>query len=312
MIRKEGYRQPSDDRRYVIYQWLTSEGFLLRSVIPNATVLDAGVHDTPDGVISAIPTDATHFHFHLNCTRTHRFPTAREALLDQLRKRGIAPVNDAVTDISKTFIQECCSAIGINTTRATRNGAAKDLIIVKTDLNFGGDSEWGLSEEDRSAAQAGAGSSVMWKPDDYLVAPRASVPDAYWDDPTLVRERFVSNQDGRWYRCFIFHSRACVCELVSQEKVKKLWSSTVNGTWMFEFDEVVTRQAEQAAFPPRIHRVANDLIRFVRSFSLDFGAVDIVMDDADEPFVIDVNTTPAYNYPINNLVDFLRGSPKIA
>ena len=48
-----------------------------------------------------------------------------------------------------------------------------------------------------------------------------------------------------------------------------------------------------------------ELSAFVSAFRLDLGTVDFVLDEVYAPFIIDVNTTPAYNHPINGLVEYL-------
>jgi D-alanine-D-alanine ligase-like ATP-grasp enzyme len=53
--------------------------------------------------------------------------------------------------------------------------------------------------------------------------------------------------------------------------------------------------------------LVESLRRFVRAFPLDFGTVDVVADDAGGHYIIDVNTTAAYNYPIDGVVEYMRG-----
>jgi hypothetical protein len=44
--------------------------------------------------------------------------------------------------------------------------------------------------------------------------------------------------------------------------------------------------------PPSIWAAFRNTIRFVDAFGLDYGALDLVFDDDDLPYIVDVNPTP--------------------
>ena len=286
---------------WVLYHWLSDSGYFLQAIVPGFTPIAAHVDDTVDGVLNAVPPDATHFAFHLNCTVTERFPEQRAGLVEALRARGVRVLNAGATDISKQRVQRVCAELGLNTVTATREGNPDELIIVKTDLNFGGDSEWALSDGQRAALGIREGSDIIWKPNHYRVLPRRELEAVWWDDLRLVRERFIVNGDGRWYRVFLFMDRLAVCELANPHEIKKVNESRVLRVWMVPL-------ADQAAPADAPSGLIEDIRRFVRAFPLDFGAVDLVADDAGQHFIIDVNTTAAYNYPIEGVVDYMRGA----
>jgi hypothetical protein len=291
------------DHRYVIYRWLSSDDFLLHKIVPEATVIDAAVNDRVEEIAARIPEDAACFHFHLNCTVTRRFPQARQALVQHLRTRGIVPINEHLTDISKTAIQRKCAELGLNTTAATQDGDPNEGIIVKTDLNFGGDSEWALSAAERSMLDITAGSEIIWKPNDYRVVPRREVEASWWTDPSLFCEKYIGNRQNRWYRANVFFSRLVLRELVNESQIKKVDKSVTVGQWNvaisdFEGADAVTE------YPRSLMR---DLIRFIRGFAADFAAIDVMMNDEGEAFIIDVNSTPSrLTRPVPGLADHLR------
>ena len=289
----------SSGQNWVLYQWLSDSGYFLQAIVPEFTPLAARVDDTLNGVLQAVPPETTHFAFHLNCTVTERFPEERTALVEALQARGVRVLNAATTDISKQRVQRICGELGLNTVTAARDGDPDELIIVKTDLNFGGDSEWALSDGQRAALGIREGSDIIWVPNHYRVLPRREVEDPWWDDLRLVRERFVVNRDDRWYRVFLFLDRLAVCELSNPLAIKKVNESRVLRVWM-------VRLADGAAPPDSPAGLIESLRRFVRAFPLDFGTVDVVADDAGEHYIIDVNTTAAYNYPIDGVVDYMR------
>lgn len=291
------------DNRYVVYRWLTSEAFLLPAIVPGATVLEAAVDEAAGDILARIPVDSGAFHFHLNCTHTDRFPLARAELVRQLRARGIPIINSALTDISKRAIQRACVELGLNTTTAPREGDPDELLIVKTDLNFGGDSEWALTLEERAAVGAGEGSQLIWKPDHYQVLPRKELEESWWTDPTLVREKYIDNRHDRWYRAFLLLSRMALCEFVDPSQIKKVGHSTASRVWLLQRSDVEASEGDT----PYPRQLVRDLLRFAGAFAIDFAAVDIVVSDAGQAYIIDVNSTPAYNYPVSGLVEYLRG-----
>jgi len=293
------------DRRYVIYRWLSSDDFLLYTMVPEATVIDATVTDRLEDIAARIPEDAACFHFHLNCTVTRRFPVERAQLVEYLRTRGIAPINERLTDISKTAIQRKCAELGLNTTAVTPDGEANELLIVKSDLNFGGDSEWALSAEERSMLGIAGGSDIIWKPDDYLVVPRGDIESAWWEDPNLICEKYIANRRNRWYRANVYLSQLTVRELVNESQIKKVAASVTVGQWYFDIYNFESSDAV-TDYPSSLVR---DLIRFIRGFEVDFAAIDIMMNDEGEAFIVDVNSTPSMlsgRREIPGLADYLR------
>jgi hypothetical protein len=292
------------DHRYVVYRWLSSDKFMLPAIIPGATFIEARVDDQLEDLLCRIPPDAASFHFHLNCTVTGRFPASRAKLVDALHARGIAVVNGALTDISKRTVQRRCAELGLNTTAAIRNGDPDEPVIVKTDLNFGGDSEWALTSDDRVALGVGEGSQMIWKSDHYRVIPRREAEDAWWDDPTLAIERYIDNRDNRWYRAAVFFSRAVLREMVNKNQIKKVAQSVISRVWNLSIPDAEASSAT-GSYPRELVR---DLALFAREFGIDYGAVDFVVNDAGEPHIIDVNSTPAYYGLAPEMIEFLRGT----
>jgi hypothetical protein len=285
----------------VIYRWLTSDDFLVAKVVPDATNIEARVDDDLTRIVSQIPHDAACFHFHLNCTLTSAFPPVRNELLAYLRANNIPTINASLEDISKRTIQRRCAELGLNTTAASRNGDPDEMIIVKTDLNFGGDSEWALSSEERTALGIGEGSTHMWKANDYQVLRREDIESSWWDDQSLVCEKYVGNAEEKWYRAVLLFDRIVLRELVNPTQIKKVGQSVITNQWNLDGSDPQT-------FGDAPRRLVEDLVRFAKAFSLDFGAVDIMVNDDADPYIIDVNSTPALHIAQPLLVDYLRGS----
>lgn len=289
--------------RVTVYEWLTKPDFLVFALFPDASVLRASAHDEADLVLRKIPSRTDAFLFHLNCTVTDRFPADRRRLIDGLLDRRIRPLNAAITNISKRSIQERCRRLGLNSTLAERAGDDDELVIVKTDLNYGGKNELTLTLAERTQIGIPNLPEIITKYSDYKVLPRRQVPEEWWQNETLVCERFISNTGDRWYRAFRFLSRMVLLEMVNPARVKKVGGSTMSRRWFLSFDESSTIEGLDESCPMSMVR---DLQRFVQDAQLDFGAIDVLTDDTDRAYIIDVNSTPAYYHAVPGLTDFFR------
>ena len=138
-----------NDPSFVVYEWNAWDGFLISLLVPEATILHAGINHPLTEILDALPTDAQNFLFHLDCTITTRFPACRLQLISILEERGIGIFNHDSSDITKKTIQKQCASLHLNTTLAGPDGDPNEQLIVKTNFNFGGKNEQTLSEEDR-------------------------------------------------------------------------------------------------------------------------------------------------------------------
>ena len=287
----------------ISYEWYTSESFLIHSVDPNRILISAELDDDPKLVIKQLTGQEKYFLFHINCTKTERFPRLRQELLEQLKASGMMLLNDHLTDISKRTVQKCCRDLGLNSTLATREGDPSEAVMVKSNLNFAGKTESGLSDADREFLGLGSQSQLIWDPYHYVVKRRDEIEDALWDDENHICETYIENSDDKWYRAYVVMDRIVLCEMtnslqvkkVGESKLVKVWSITVTGD---QFEEVSGK-----AFPEQMVR---DLVIFQRGFHLDFGTIDIVVSDTGAPYIIDINSTPAYNNEVDDLADHLR------
>jgi hypothetical protein len=285
---------------HVRYDWRTADDFLLPQIEPAAVVVAGDPDDDARDILDRVPPRASTFAFHLNCTVTRAFPAGRRELVDGLRARGLRVLNAGAVDVTKREIHRVCDSLGQPTVAATPAGDGDQWVIVKTDLNFGGATEWALSAEQRERLGIGEGSDLIWKPNHYRVLRRAEVESCWWQDPRLVCERFVENSRGVWYRLFLLGGRGALCELQSDQQIKKVGESALVRWWRTA--STPDRDVDGAALPAGVHAHA---LRVAAAIGLDFGAVDVVVDDAGAAYVIDVNTTPAYQHPIPGVAEFL-------
>ena len=292
--------------RVALYEWNTGDDFLIRHLFPEAAVVPASLDDTYQSLARGLPEDLQLFAPHLNCTLTAGFPRERSKLLEELRARGVHVLNERVTDISKKSLQATCARAGLPTTKADSEGDPDETLIVKTNLNFGGATEWALSSEERVELGLGMGSDIIWKPDHYQVLPRKEVERKWWTDENLIIERFIENRSDIWYRAFLIFDRVFLTELKSPGRIKKVWDSELTGSWKSGFGPEWQDTIPDSGPAGQILR---DLALYVSETGLEFGAVDFVLSEQGRPFLIDLNSTPAYHYPLPGLVEHLRNDP---
>ncbi len=288
-----------------VYGWPTCEGYLVERLFPGRPPIEGAPEDTAPDVLARVRPDARAFVFHLDCTHTARFPRNRGHLVASLAARGVRVLNARVTDISKRTVQNTCRKAGLVSVRATRRGPAGELLIVKTNLNYGGKREKEMTPRQRALLGLAPVSRGIHGALEYRVVPRRDLEDATWRDRGLAVERFVANRDHRWYRAYVLVDRVFLCELRNTALIKKVGDSRLTGSWPLT---LVRGRVEGQGFPQLATRA---LARFLAAFSLDFGTVDILEDDGGIPYVIDVNTTPYYSRMFDGLTGHLLGAPGI-
>jgi hypothetical protein len=115
-----------------------------------------------------------------------------------------------------------------------------------------------------------------------------SVPAPWWDDPALCIERFISNDQGRYHRAYLWQDRLAMVEAINPAPVKKtrgnVWSRTL---WFCRVDGRYRPANESDPGPER-------LLAQVAAF-------------AGEYYIIDVNTTPYTRPSHSEFLDHLRG-----
>ena len=81
--------------------------------------------------------------------------------------------------------------------------------------------------------------------------------------------------------------------------VKKVGRSIMTRQWFVDdADDAVRTDDCPAELLDAVRKVRHDA-------QIDFGAVDVMVDDDEVPYVIDINSTPAYFFHVPGLVEFL-------
>lgn len=274
---------------YDLSHW---QGFLLPVVIPGASRLNLIVGESTDQILGRIPRDFTGaFAFHINLTDSSRCPHDRASLVAQLRARGIQTLNAAIVDISKRFVQHSCRRAGLATVTAPREGDASEVLIVKTNRNYGGVPEARLSGDELDALMIPLHAINRQADHGYLVAPRGDLPAGVWDDPNLVVERYIENESRLFYRVYFLCNRFAVSEGSENARVKTIGRSVRQRLLLFSVDAAGNLDADVPAdLLPAVHAVFG----FVAETGMDFGCLDVMRDDDGGFYIVDMNTTATW------------------
>jgi hypothetical protein len=267
----------------VVYVWPTTKGYYAEKVVPRRLDIRARPSDSAELVSARLPAGVRSFLFHIDMTDSARFPSDRSRLVEELRARSVRVLNAQVTDISKRAVHAVAQRLGLPCTLASHEGQQRELLIVKTDRNYGGRSERLLSGRDRRLLHLTAGFPLIRDTFDYKLMPRVEVPEPWWEDPQLVLERFVTDHESRLHRVHVVLNHFAFWSGVCNRPIKK-----IRDCW--DTCEFFLRRGQmESALPPALLRTVYD---FAEAFSLDYGALDLVADDAGRYYVIDANSTP--------------------
>ncbi len=270
-----------------IYQFGHWAGLLLPALAPSATLLGATAGESADAVLTQVRSDCTLFAFHIDLTDASQVPLQRDRLAAALADRRVTLLNRDTTDISKRRIQRACLAAGLPCATAPRDGDPDEWLVVKTDLNCGGDPERRLSDADR--ARLGIRLSDEWTGShSYRRARRAEIAPSIWDSPDLVVERWIANREDLFFRVYVMRSHVVMCRGKDTALFKQMRGAIPRTAWFIDADRAAVLQGP---LPAPMH-VFDTVARFRSAFPLDFGAIDLMLDDEGTGYVIDVNPTP--------------------
>jgi hypothetical protein len=274
--------------RQCIYEWRAWDGYLLPMLCDEPVRITARIGESDCDVLQQIPPDVGVVAFHLNLTHTAKIPSQRPRMTETLRGQGRVVLNSSVTSISKHDVQRTCAEAGLPTTRAECHGDPDEILILKTDRNYGGEKELQLTVEERQ--YLGMPPHDLWSPghDGYRTLRRGDVPEHHWNVPDVTVERFVENRRHVFYRCYVAGASLVVSRVIDPSPLKKMPIGIERTSW---FLDLRTTACMQGGTTPPGHVVAM-VRRFCLCAGLDFGALDVVEDDFERCYIVDVNTTP--------------------
>lgn len=295
----------------VVYEWRAWDCYLLPTMFPGAMRITARIGECAGDIERQLPAASVLFCFHVDLTHTSAVPIDRSALVQRLQALGMAVVNESLTDISKRNVQSCCRACSLPTTAAPYEGNPDELLIVKTDLNYGGHPERQLDSSERLLVGLPEPYGHQRTSRAYTISRRQDVPPEAWWRAELVVERFIANDAGLFFRAHVFLDRVVITAAVVRDTVKELQWGIPRQDFYFDGEAAVPDAAQVydlSSYCDRGEIAANlpPLRRFCRRIGLDFGAIDIVVDNDRRWYVVDANATPFWNRPdLDTIVQFL-------
>ncbi len=287
----------------VVYHWRGWDGFLIQRIAPNARVLEASPFDSVEDVLGQLPSRPGAFLFQINCSITRKFPFCREELSEALTEGGWILCNQELVNISKRWLQNHFRSRGCNSVAVDREGPGEELVVIKSNYNWGGVKEREFPKDLRERLGIDEIPPEDLDQKSYRATPRAEVSARWWEDPSVAIEKFIGNGEGYYFRVSIAGPRCHLVKLANPASIKKVGKSRVVGTWGADF------RSELETDDPHAKRVLAEVRRTSSALGMDFGSMDVVLDDDGVPFVVDVNVTPWFNLQtyFPGLASFLSG-----
>jgi hypothetical protein len=218
-----------------------------------------------------------------------RLPLRIRDLTNRFVERGVFVVNGFVQDIRKSTLQKHLETIGLNSVRVTPSGSSHEVLIVKTDLNYGGDLERHLPPESIAAA----GFEHLISPEIkgayyYKTVLREMLPAEIWHDPAIMIEKYIDNAENSFYRVYFSGDRVIIVKAFAARIIKKLSNDPRDTNYVTDLEHLKagTDKLELSG------KLKRDLVTFLEQSAVEFGCLDIVHDGNDNHYIIDLNLTP--------------------
>jgi len=288
--------------RVCAYELNTCDEFLLFKIFPNTKIETARLGETTEELLQRISQDFDVFAFHLDITNSTCIPLDRKLLVDTLKASGKLLINHAMTDISKMFVQECCIRAKVPRTLARKEHSVNYPVIVKTKNNYGGNPEKLVDAGIRNLLGIELDESHKG-PLHYQFSELHSIGNQIWSNQHLLVERFISNQEERFFRAYFLFDRLVVSKVNDPARLKKMPIGIERTSRFFHLSGPIQTDSD---FPVNL---VTTVKRFITASGAQFGALDIVHDDLGNYYVIDLNLTPHWgDGGHSDLIRFLRES----
>lgn len=284
----------------VVIEFRAWERWLLPLLVPDAHLIRLAVDDTVDSLFSRIlalspaPSDVM---FHVNLTEPGRMPRNRPELLDRLEAAGYRCWNGRVASIAKRELQKRNLEAGLPST-ALGPGHPEDRVMVKSNLNAFGRVERALSEAERLAYGLPDYQSLpAFEDGDYPVMCRKDVPAEWWSNDDLFIERYIDTRSGEFFRVQFVGERVVIFTGRSSQPVKRLKVASDRRNYL-----VTTEFAsgpKSLKLPEELRAVLSTAVTVAKASRLDYGSIDLNVDDEGRVFAIDVNATPHWGGEID-------------
>jgi hypothetical protein len=278
-------------KRAVILEWPAPGDSLLSRVLGNLAdrVEVDPFRDVPARFAERVCGDSEIVCFHIDLTFRRGLKLRVAEWSRHLEEEGRFVVNGLVQDISKRSLARHLRTICLPTCIATRRGPANELLFVKTNLNYGGRKEKTLPSEVLDATRLAGWVSRDIGPYSYRVLARKDVPAGLWNDRAYVIERFVTNAQDSFVRVYFSGVQIIIVVAYAPGPIKKLCADPRDTNYITNTDHL-KEGAEDFDLSDTLKAA---VCRFVEETPVEFGCIDLVHDDSDHYYIVDLNTTPS-------------------
>jgi hypothetical protein len=172
---------------------------------------------------------------------------------------------------------------------ATENGPADEELFVKTNLNYGGRKEKRIPPEVAETSRMTAYMTEETGAYTYRVLKRKDVPAKLWNDSAHFIERFVTNSDDSFVRVYFAGVRIVIVKAYAPTAIKKLVGDPRDTNYVTDIVHLESG-AEDFELSDTLKATVGS---FVKKTPVEFGCIDLVYDDFDHYYVVDLNMTPS-------------------
>jgi hypothetical protein len=289
-----------------VLEWQAWDGFLLAHVLGDDAVRieTDPFSEFPCAQFDRVCDSVTTVCFQINLSVRGRLPLRIRDLTNRFVERGVYVVNGLVQDIRKSTLHAHLEAIGLSSPKAAPSGSPDEILFVKTDLNYGGESERRLPPENIAAGGLEHLISLDIGPYYYKTVERGMLQASIWTDPAVVVEKYVTNAENSFYRVYFSGKQVIVVKAFAPGIIKKLSNDPRDTNFVTDLESLKAGTDNL----PTSATLKREIATFVENTPVEFGCVDIVHDGHDKHYIIDLNLTPyagtrAYDDFLN---DFLR------
>ncbi len=241
---------------------------------------------------------------HIDLSRPGHLLDGLGSRLDEVSRHS-SVVNRFAHDITKRRLHEVQRSLDLPCLSFDwEDCSPDDLVIVKTDLNYGGQPERLAREQGATIAYSNAMLHGEIGPENYWVGRFRDVPLHLRGDHRLVIERFLGNSLDAFIRVYRVCGRLAVVVAFSPFSIKKVIGNENDFNYMLDVDDLED-ELEGCPLPPGHIR---SILKLGDAMGLDYFGADVVFSDAGEWAVVDINATPwaGKRPPRTELLEFLR------
>ena len=306
VIAAQGFAGKPSSERVAVLEWQAWEGFLLRHILGDDAVRieTDPFREFPPVEFDRLCDSFTTVCFQINLSVRHRLPMRIRDLTNRFVKRGVYVVNGFIQDIRKSTLHSHLEVIGLSSLKATPSGSADEVLFVKTNLNYGGELERWVPAEDIAAG----GLEHMVSNDigayQYQTVARGMIEEGIWTDPSIVVEKYVTNDENSFYRVYFSGTQIIIVKAFAPRIIKKLSGDSRDTNFVTDLESLKAGTDDLLLSETLRHDVAT----FVEHTPVEFGCIDIVHDGRDHHYIIDLNLTPYAGTRTHDpfLTNFLR------